>query len=174
MSQPTIPPFPVEELAKAVVAQITAHGGPPPTVTVTRPQEPATKDADSSGDVAGSPVSGLIVIEIVYNGSTYTLYVQSPTDTLAAWLFQLTYQAKGADKITALALYEYAPDGSWRVGVETPSFSRGKLTIERISVELKSGSPPSLNKVPVDPPEPTKPRTPPNQTLPGPPKSGST
>lgn len=137
--------FPVEELARAIAAQIAAAGGPQPTVTVTRSPAAAAAPAVESTDIKGN-----VTIAIKYDGVTYSLTFKTPSADFKAWYFDLKYQ-KGEDTPVDLAMFEFVDASNWAVTVKTPgtiNLPFGDATLF-VSATVSSGTVPTPKPTPL-------------------------
>ena len=133
-------PFPIEELARAVAANIAALGGPQPIVTVRRPQAPAPDDGAAA---AATDTGADVTIEIKYQSTTlgsmtYGLVVKTPTKQFTAWLFLLTFQ-KGSETPVDLARFEFTSKAEWHVTVRTPfefAIPNTPVTFKKLEIDV--------------------------------------
>jgi hypothetical protein len=131
---PSTMPFPVEEIAKAVAAQIAARGAGTPVVRVREP----LRRAEAPG-LPGA-ISGEVTIEIAYNTTTYELTFHAPTTADPYWLFRLSMTSGTTEE--ELAVFKFKDGDNWKVGITYPFTTAitSTLSIGPVSGNLQNGT----------------------------------
>jgi hypothetical protein len=146
MSQTVATSFPIEELARAVAAQIAAvHGKEVPVVTTQGPTPPL--DAPGPTDTS---IGGEVTIEIQYSTTLYALRFNPPTTSFNAWLFRVTMQELGSPPSPAetIVLFELVDKTNWKVTVQTPGVINinDTLKINKFEISIFDGTVPDPPK----------------------------